>query len=93
MTSVNYEKALESLGIVHVTTSYNNPKGNADTERFMPTLKEEVVWPNEFESLEEAIRAAENFFSFFNEEHPHSTIGEQTPIDFERTLNQMPEAA
>lgn len=98
-TSHRYEIELETLGIAHVTTSYNNPKGNADTERFMRTFKEEVVWPNEFESLEEAIRAAESFFRFYNEDYPHSTIGEQSPIDFERTLNpvngvnQMPEAA
>lgn len=103
LTSKRYEKELETLGIEHVTTSYNNPKGNAETGRFMRTFKEEVVWPNEFETVEEAIRAAENFFRFYNEGYPHSTIGEQTPIDFERTLvpdahpplaqSQMPEAA
>ena len=41
--STCYETILETLGIEHITTSYNNPKGNADTERFMRTFKEEVV--------------------------------------------------
>lgn len=94
-TSGRYEKELEALGISHVTTSYNNPKGNADTERFMRTFKEEVVWPNEFDSFEEAAKAVHVFFRFYNEEYPHSTIGEQSPIDFEQSLNlnQIPVAA
>jgi len=92
-TSNRYEKELETLGISHVTTSYNNPKGNADTERFMRTFKEEVVWPNEFDSLQEATKAVDVFFPFYNQDYPHSTIGEQSPIDFEQSLNQIPEAA
>lgn len=92
-TSKRYEKELETLGITHVTTSYNNPKGNADTERFMRTFKEEVIWPNEFDSFQEAAKAVDVFFPFYNEDYPHSTIGEQSPIDFEQSLNQIPEAA
>ena len=92
-TSKRYEKELETLGIHHVTTSYNNRKGNADTERFMRTFKEEVVWPNEFESLQEATASADAFFRFYNEEYPHSTLGEQSPIEFEQSQNQIPEAA
>jgi hypothetical protein len=42
------------LGIEQIFTSYNNPKGNADTERMMRTIKEEVIWLNEFSSFEEA---------------------------------------
>ena len=92
-TSQRYEKELETLGIGHVTTSYNNPKGNADTERFMRTFKEEVVWPNEFSSLEEATKAVDAFFLFYNTEYPHSTLGEISPIEFEQSLSQRAEAA
>lgn len=86
-TSTKYEKATVALGIEHVTTSYNNPKGNADTERFMRTFKEEVVWPNEFSSFEEALAAVEEFFRFYNEEYPHSTLAGMSPIEFEALLN------
>ena len=98
-TSTKYEKAMVALGIEHVTTSYNNPKGNADTERFMRTFKEETVWPNEFSSFEEALAAVEEFFRFYNEEYPHSTLGGMSPIEFEASLiltqneNQTAEAA
>jgi putative transposase len=92
-TSQRYEKELETLGINHITTSYNNPRGNADTERFLRTFKEEVVWPNEFEYLDDVISAAKTFFRFYNEDYPHSAIGEQSPLEFERALNQMIDAA
>jgi len=42
-TAVSFMKACRTLGIEQAFTSYNNPKGNADTERFMRTLKEELV--------------------------------------------------
>lgn len=87
-TSGRYEQVLETLGIAHATTSYNNPKGNADTERFMRTFKEEVVWPNEFSSWEEALAAVEAFFRFYNEDYPHSALKGLSPLDFEHQLNQ-----
>jgi hypothetical protein len=38
-----YHAVCRSLEIHQAFTSYNNPKGNADTERFMRTLKEECL--------------------------------------------------
>jgi len=38
----------------NIFTSYDNPKGNAETERMMRTIKEEVIWLHEFTSLTEA---------------------------------------
>jgi len=53
-TSTSFMREMEELGIEQIFTSYDNPKGNADTERMMRTIKEEVIWLNEFSSLEEA---------------------------------------
>ena len=92
-TSRRYEMILEILSIEHVTTSFNNPKGSSDAERFMRTFKEEVVWPNEFESLEEATRAVDVFFLFYNRDYPNSTLKGMSPIDFEASLNQTQTAA
>ncbi len=92
-TSARYEGVVEMLGITHVTTSYNNPKGNADTERFMRTFKEEVVWPNEFSSMEEAGAAVEAFFRFYNEDYPHSALNGLSPVDFENQLTRTAAAA
>ena len=43
-TSLAFMRACAALGIRQAFTSYSNPKGNADTERFLRTLKEELVW-------------------------------------------------
>lgn len=39
-TSDKFKTTCKNLGINLAFTSYNNPKGNADTERFMRTMKE-----------------------------------------------------
>lgn len=85
-TSEKYENAVSLLGIKHITTSYSNPKGNADTERFMRTFKEEIIYPNEFDSLEEARKEVDNFIAFYNQDYPHSALGYLSPIDFEKQL-------
>jgi transposase InsO family protein len=41
LTSAAFMRACGSLGIQQTFTSDNNPKGNADTERLIRTLKEE----------------------------------------------------
>ena len=92
-TSMGFMKTCRELDISQAFTSYNNPKGNADTERFMRTFKEEVVWPNEFDSFEEAIRAVEVFIGFYNCDYPHSKHNGMSPIDFEKSLSQIAEAA
>lgn len=85
-TSEKYENAASLLGIKHITTSYSNPKGNADTERFMRTFKEEIIYPNEYDSLEEAKKTVEDFICFYNQDYPHSALGYLSPIDFEKQL-------
>jgi len=42
-TSTSLMRTYAILGIHQVFTSYNNPKGNVDTERVMRTLKEECL--------------------------------------------------
>lgn len=52
--NLNFSTPMVTLGIEQIFTSYDNPKGNADTEWIMRTIKEEIIWLNEFASLEEA---------------------------------------
>ena len=44
-TSQTFMKTCSKLGIKQIFSTWNNPKGNADTERVMRTLKEDLVWP------------------------------------------------
>ncbi len=88
-TSSRYENELNTLQIDHVTTSYSNPKGNADTERVFRTFKEDAVWPSEFDSFDEARAAVDHWVRFYNTEYPHSTLGELSPIEFEQQLDRQ----
>jgi putative transposase len=46
-TSLRFMKACSNLEVDQVFTSYNNPRGNANTERMIRTMKEELFWLRE----------------------------------------------
>jgi putative transposase len=58
------------------------PEHNAYIERFFRTLKEEEIWPNLYETPEEAKSAIERYIRFYNEERVHSALGYSTPAEF-----------
>jgi putative transposase len=77
-------EACRTLGTHQAFTSYNNPKGNADTERVMRTLKEECLWPQAWTCPFALIRALESWITYYNEHYLHSTLGYKPPRQFER---------
>lgn len=46
-TSELFMKTCSELNIKQLFTTFNNPKGNADTERVFRTMKEDCVWIKE----------------------------------------------
>jgi putative transposase len=92
-TATGFVAAMSLLGIEQVFTSYDNPKGNAETERLMRTIKEELLWPREFTSLEEARDAIAQWIAVdYNQRYVHSALGYRSPLEFEAAL-RMQEAA
>ena len=81
-TSTKYENFCNTLGINHITTSYSNPKGNADTERFFRTFKEEIIWTRDYDKFDKAKKSVEDFIEFYNNDYPHSALGYISPEDF-----------
>lgn len=83
-TSRAFMKETAVLGIEQIFTSYDNPKGNADTERVMRTIKEELIWLNEFRSLEEAKERIEDWIrNYYNGLYVHSSLGYLSPEEYE----------
>ena len=82
-TSERFMKFCSELGIKQIFTSYNNPKGNADTERVMRTIKEDLIWIREFESPFELDKALNQWVIKYNTVFPHSSLGYQTPQEAE----------
>jgi putative transposase len=94
-TSDSFKKTCETLGINLAFTSYNNPKGNADTERFMRTMKEECLWINEWENLQMLTKSLKHWFGEYNQNYLHSKLHYKSPImfalDFIRKAEIRPE--
>ena len=83
-TSQRFMKACAGLNMRQIFTSYNNPKGNADTERVIRTIKEDLVWPNDFRDRHEFAKALDRWVWLYNNDYPHSSIGYATPCEYER---------
>ena len=78
-TGKTFKNACALLGIEQAFTSYNNPKGNADTERAMRTLKEELLWLQEWSGLEHLKTSLSLWVKEFNAAYLHSALGWRTP--------------
>lgn len=82
-TSLAFMEACSILGVYQAWTSYNNPKGNADTERMMRTIKEELLWLREWSSAAELKAEIADWFMEYNSGYLHSSLGYRTPERFE----------
>ena len=87
-TSRSFLKVTATLEIEQIFTSFNNPKGNAETERFLRTLKEELLWLEEFISLEEAHEQVSAWLSFYNTSYLHSALGYKSPLEYEQIFRE-----
>jgi putative transposase len=83
-TSTAFMQACGIMGIQQAFTSSNNPKGNADTERVIRTLKEECLWLHEWTCPLTVASALERWIAGYNEQYWHSTLGYKSPRQFER---------
>lgn len=70
-TSEIFMKECSELEIKQIFTTWSNPKGNADTERVMRTLKEDIVWTNDWDNPFEFEKALEKWINDYNTDLPH----------------------
>ncbi|RMH07261.1 MAG: hypothetical protein D6704_05430 [Nitrospirae bacterium] len=88
LTATRFMAAMSLLGIEQVFTGSDNPKGNAETERLMRTIKEELRWLREFQTLEEAREAICHWITVdYNQRYVHSSLGYKSPLEFEAALS------
>jgi putative transposase len=80
-TAGRYLDTARALGVKTSRTAYRHPDGNAFVERVYRTYKEECVWPNEFESFEEALAATAVWVDDYNLERPHQSLHDRTPAE------------
>ena len=80
-TSHKYMQACSVMEIKQIFASYSNPKGNADTERVIRTIKEDFVWTRDFSSPDEFTDQFKQWVEDYNNDYPHSSISYQTPCE------------
>lgn len=90
-TSESFMSACHALGIKQGFTSYNNPKGNADTERVIRTMKEELFWLREWNNILDVEAALDKWVDYYNKEYLHSTLGYMPPEVFEKRFAENQE--
>jgi putative transposase len=83
-TSTTFMQTCATWEIHQAFTRDNNPKGNAETERFMRTLNEECLWWQEWTCPLALRRALKDGLAQDNDHSWHSTLGDQSPRQFER---------
>lgn len=81
-TSRRYQAELGTLGIRSRPTMIGSPEQNGIKERFFGALKDEEVWPKEYETRAEAIEQIDAWIDFYRTERPHQALGYLTPAEY-----------
>ena len=85
-TGADAEALCKRWGVTHTFAPVGRPTGNTIAERFIQTLKAELLWTRDWESIEELRQAIAEWVVRYNEERPHQAVGWRTP-DEQRALN------
>lgn len=88
-TSARFMKTCSDLKITQIFTTWNNPKGNADTERVIRTIKEDLVWPTEWQSPFEFQDAFTNWILDYNTDFPHQSLNFKTPFQMMQSFSKI----
>lgn len=81
-TSKKFMKVAALLGIQQAFTAYSNPKGNANTERWFRTIKEDCIWLHEWDSYKRVKADIDKYIDFYNNDYVHSALNGMSPNEF-----------
>ena len=92
--SDHFQKEIAFLGIESSPAFVRAPEGNGCAERFIRTLKENLLWVRHFETIEELRQALLAFRETYNETWLIERHGYLTPSQFrQRQLQPVADAA
>lgn len=90
-TSQRFMMNCSILGLKQIFTTWSNPKGNSDTERVMRTIKEDIVWPYDWDNPFNFEVALGKWINAYNTDYPHQALNNMTPTQFYETFNHIKE--
>lgn len=79
-----YRDLVEEAGMIRSMSRKGNPLDNARVESFFHTMKSELVHHRQFENCIEAVSHIIEYIEFYNRERLHSSLGYQSPDDYEK---------
>ena len=79
--SEHYQVEIDHLGIARSPAYHYEPETNGCAEKFIQTLKEQVLWIERFESFEDLRAAVRRFAATYNREWLLERHGYRTPIE------------
>lgn len=79
--SAHYQAEIDHLGIARSPAYHYEPETNGCAERYIQTLKEQLLWIRRFETLEELRAAVREFARLYNREWLLERHGYRTPIE------------
>jgi transposase InsO family protein len=71
----------ERWRLAHTYAPVGRPTGNAVVERFIRTLKEELIWLRDWDSADELRAAIATWLHHYLHNRPHQALNWQTPIE------------
>jgi len=88
--SNNYIDILKEKNIQISMSKKGDPYDNACIESFHATIKKDLIYRRRFKTREEAMKAINYYISsFYNEKRKHSTLGNNSPNQFERKQQEI----
>lgn len=91
--SDDFQTELRFLGITSSPAFVRAPEGNGVAERFIRTLKEQLLWVRTFQTVEDLRRSLHDWLRLYNEQWLVERHGFRSPTQVRRDLLAPSEAA
>lgn len=91
--SRDFQKEIRFLGIHSSPAFVRAPEGNGCVERFIRTLKEQLLWTRWFQNVEELLEALHAWIKTYNERWLVEKHGYRSPSEVRRHFEAQREAA
>lgn len=80
-TSLAFTERLAQVGIRISMDGRGRAHDNIFVERLWRSVKYEEVYPNGYETVDDAYRGLHRYFEFYNHQRPHQALDYQTPAE------------
>lgn len=80
-TGADCEALCTKWNLAHTYAPVGRPTGNAVVERFIRTLKEELIWLRDWDSADELRAAIATWLHHYLNHRPHQALNWQTPME------------